>query len=187
MAPAMKSQESELAADFLGHKLEDSTSREDVHKILHRVLDDRAELREAKKQAKVIEKQAKKIADLTEKGIKARVPSAANHYRLYEQHMKRTHLEERNAETDVAAIDAALKADLSVVPVSREARRERKKTPQVWKRLNAVLRHVEATVGNPKDDNIGYVVLDTARKKGLWVGADGRTVSRTYGGHPVFA
>ena len=52
MAPAMKSQESDLAADFLGHKLEDSTSREDVHKILHRVLDDRAELREAKKQAK---------------------------------------------------------------------------------------------------------------------------------------
>ena len=49
MAPAMKSQESELAADFLGHKLEDSTSREDVHKILHRVLDDRDDLREAKK------------------------------------------------------------------------------------------------------------------------------------------
>ena len=49
---ALKHQESTVAADFLGHKLEASTSREDVHKILHQVLEERAKLREAQKQAK---------------------------------------------------------------------------------------------------------------------------------------
>ena len=48
----LKHQESTVAADLLGHKLEASTSREDVHKMMHEVLDARAELREAKKKAK---------------------------------------------------------------------------------------------------------------------------------------